>query len=61
MTNDRIGMIYNFFYFFEKNKKNFFFLIFRVSPDSYSRNMMTWRKYDFVSDSYSQNMMTWHK
>ena len=30
-------------------------------PDSYSQNMMTWRKYDFVPDSYSQNMMAWYK
>ena len=55
MTNDRIEMICNFFK--EKN----FFLIFRISPDFYSQNMMMWHKYDFVSDSYSQNMMTWHK
>ena len=48
-----------FFYFLKKIK--YFFLTFRISPDSYSQNMMTWRKYDFVPDSYSQNMMTWHK
>ena len=48
------------FYFFSKKIKNFF-LIFRISPDSYSQNMMTWHKYDFEPDSYSQNMMTWHK
>ena len=34
-----------FFYFFKKTKK--FFLIFRISPDFYSQNMMTWYKYDF--------------
>ena len=48
-----------FFLFFKKNKK--IFLIFRISPDFFSQNMMTWHKYDFVPDSYSQNMMTWHK
>ena len=55
MTNDRIEMISNFFK--EKN----FFLIFRVSPDFYSRDTMMWQKYDFVPDSYSRDMMTWHK
>ena len=55
MTNDRIEMICNFF------KEKIFFLIFHISPDFYSQNMMMWHKYDFVSDSYSQNMMTWHK
>ena len=55
MTNDRIGMICNFFK--EKNC----FLIFRVYPDFYSRDTMMWQKYDFVPDSYSRNMMTWHK
>ena len=58
-SNDRIGMMYNFFFIFKKLKK--IFLIFRVSPDFYSQNMMTWRKYDFVPDSYSQNMMAWYK
>ena len=42
MTNDRIGMIYQFFLFKKKKKKKKKnFLIFRVFPDFYSRDKMT--------------------